>query len=378
MAQYVGSWAKRQSPQQLMHAIMFVAVVALAIGVVTVESAGYPMTSGPRAIDGFLYFRYQLRWAVVGLLILIALPGRKEKVLDALGLYGLPLFCAFMLEAVFIGGPKNGNAAWTAKPLPVMQPSEIAKVLYAIVGAILLGEKRPTSLGEPAMKRFLAVTAVVGGIIFMQRDMGMLMTFGLLCLLTLLMSGLPTKWWALLAGGFGLVGCGAMLMRFDRIKAWLDPVGTRDGAGYHILNSLIAISRGGGRGLGVGQSPDKWFCLPFPHTDSIFCVLAAETGLWGVGILLVVFGALAYLTYVAASQARNRKECMLATTCGFLVCMQAGINMAVATNLLPPTGLTLPFISYGGSSLIGSALAVAVVLWVAARGRGQNIPMEIA
>jgi cell division protein FtsW len=361
-----------------MHAIMFVAVVALAIGVLTVESAGYPLTSGPRAIDGFLYFRGQLKWAFIGFLIMLLLPRRSEKFLDTLGLWGLPAFCLLMVEAITVGGMKLGNAAWTAAPLPAMQPSEIAKVLYAIVAAIILGEKPPKNLREPAMVKLLAVTAVVGGLIFIQRDMGMLMTFGLLFLLALLMSGLPTKWWLTVCGGFGVVACAAMFIRKDRIVAWLNPIGTTNGAGYHILNSLIAISRGGGRGLGVGQSPDKWFCLPFPHTDSIFCVLAAEMGLWGVGILLLVFGALAYLTYVAAFQARSRKDCMLAATCGFLVCMQAGINMAVATNLLPPTGLTLPFISYGGSSLIGSALAVAIVLWVAAHGRGQNIPMEIA
>jgi cell division protein FtsW len=363
-----------------MHALMFVAVVALAIGIVTVESAGYPITSGPRAIDGFYYFRGQVKWAILGLLIMLGLPGRKERTFDWMGIGGLAVFAALMVEAITIGGPKNGNASWTTQigPIPPMQPSEIAKVMYAVVAAILLGQKRPESLKDPQVLQFLGVTVAVGGLLLLQKDIGMLMVFGILFLTTLLMSGLPMRLWALVAGASAVAGAGALAMRWDRIEAWRHPLDHLNGSGYHILNSLIAISRGAGRGLGVGQSPDKWFCLPFPHTDSIFCVLAAETGLWGVGILLVVFGAMAYLTYLAAEQARTRKEWMLATTCGFLVCVQAAINMAVTTNLLPPTGLTLPFISYGGSSLVGSALAVAVVLWVAARGKGQRIPMELA
>jgi len=213
---------------------------------------------------------------------------------------------------------------------------------------------------------------MLGGVLFLQKDLGMLMLFVLSCLIILLISGLPARHFAKVAGAAVAAGAGFVLLRHERILAWLAPMDHLDGAGYHIMNCKLAIARGAGLGLGVGQSPEKWYSLPFPQTDSIFCVWAAETGLWGTFALLLVFAALAWYTYTVASRATNPVHSLLAAGCGFLVCTQAAVNMAVATNLIPPTGLTLPFVSYGRTSLVGSALAIAVVLWVAQRTRPQK------
>ena len=364
--------------RRLMHQLMFTTCAAIAVGLVAVESAAYPLTSGPGgALDAFVQFRAQIVTAVVAVAILLIVPALSERVLKWGGVFLLVTFWGLMVYARLAGGNRQGNYSWTPwiGPIPPFQPSEVAKVGFAIVAAFLLGQREPrTYFHCPQVRRYLLISLVMAGTLVAQRDLGMLMVFALLFLMPLFLSGFPPIRCLMAAATVLGVGAAALLARRERLDSWLRPMDHLDGAGYHIMNCKLAIARGAGLGLGIGQSPDKWYALPYPHTDSIFCVWAAETGLWGTAFLLGVFGMLAWCTFQAARRAANRTHWLLATSCGFLVCTQAAINMAVANNLVPPAGLTLPFISYGRTSLLSSALAMAVVLWVAKHCQAEEAP----
>lgn len=374
---YIAAWPWPERARPLMHELMFVTLLAIAIGLVAVESAAYPLTSGPGgALDAFVQFRAQLATAALAIVVLLTVPPLSERTLKVIGIVAFVGCLSLMVYARLAGGNRQGNYSWTPwiGPIPPFQPSEIAKVGFAMVAAFLLGRSQPRSyFSSPEMRWYMIISVTMALVLCAQRDLGMLMVFALLFLIPLFLSGFPVMRFLVAAASVVGVGTVALLLRRERVDSWLRPMEHLDGAGYHIMNCKLAIARGAGLGLGIGQSPDKWYALPYPHTDSIFCVWAAETGLWGTALLLGIFAMLAWCTYKAACQAANRTHWLLATSCGFLVCTQAAVNMAVATNLVPPAGLTLPFISYGRTSLLGSALAMAVVLWVARRGQPEPI-----
>lgn len=373
MAQWVAGLARR-IPAQTVYPLIFVLLLMVIIGLVAVESAGYPVTSVPTGAGAFHYFLRHLVALGLGLLLLIGVQFARKNHLPALGGALYVVSVAGMCYAAVTGG-YQGNAAWTPRigPVPPCQPSELAKVSFVILAAWVLGRKPVKSLVQREVGIFFVLAAVIVAVLLWQKDIGMLMLFTMIVMMMLALCGLPAVQWAVVAGA-GAVGAAVLLpaakYRMDRIYAWLRPEDYIEaGPGRHILNSLIAISRGAGRGLGLARSPEKWTCLPYPHSDSVFCVWAAETGLLGTGLLVVAVGWLAVISCTAASNSKSRVEWLLAMGCGLTICVQALVHMAVATNLMPQAGLTLPFVSYGGTSVIASTLAAAMVLWVARRGK---------
>jgi len=373
MAYWVAKLARRM-PIQTVYPLIFVLLLMIIIGIVAVESAGYPVTSVPTGAGAFYYFLRHLVALGLGLVVLIGVQLVGERRLPILGA-GFYVASVIGMIAAAVTGGYQGNAAWTPRfgPIPPCQPSEVAKVSFVILAAWVLGRKPIKSLLQREVGIFFALAAVIVGLLLWQRDIGMLMLFTMIVMMMLALCGLPVVQWAAVVGA-GAVGAAVLLpaakYRMDRIYAWLRPQDYIEaGPGRHILNSLIAVSRGAGRGLGLARSTEKWTCLPYPHSDSVFCVWASETGLWGTGLLLLAVGWLAVLSYTAASRSRSRTQWLLAMGCGLTICVHALVHMAVATNLVPQAGLTLPFVSYGGTSVIASALAAAIVLWVARRGK---------
>lgn len=375
---YVRGFPWPEPVKPLMHKVTFVTLMAIAVGLLAVESAAYPLTSRPAGLlDAFVQFKSQFYVALACIVMLVVVPPLSEKTLLGLSGIGFAASLVFMVIARMKGGNIQGNYSWTPQIglLPPFQPSEVAKVCFAVISAFLLCRNDPrTGKHAPLLGWYFILSLLTAGLIAWQHDLGMLMVFALLALLLLFLSGMRIVHFALAALAVLATGLAVLLLRRERLDSWLRPMEHLDGPGYHIMNCKLAIARGAGLGLGIGQSPDKWYALPYPHTDSIFCVWAAETGLLGTALLLGIFGAIAWLTYKTMCRAANRIHFLLAGGCGFLICMQAAVNMAVATNLIPPTGLTLPFISYGRSSLFSSALAMAVVLWAARRARPEPPP----
>ncbi|MGD9518962.1 MAG: FtsW/RodA/SpoVE family cell cycle protein [Armatimonadota bacterium] len=378
VVQWIMNWRQQSSRTEVIYPLIYVLILLVLIGIATIESASYPLTSGPTGSGAFYYCLSHLAGVAVAGVFVILFQFCPLWLVPWVGavLFGVNLILMGVAAAT---GGYQGNRSWTPPPL-VFQPSEIAKVGFVILAAWLLSRKQPKTFTQREVLVFFGLTLAMTVMLGLQHDMGMLIVFFLITIAMLFLSGFPLHRWAVVVAVGGVLAVGGIIMedyRVSRIKAWFAPKEYLDGPGYHIMNSLIAISRGGVRGLGIGRSPDKWGSLPYPHTDSVFCVLAAETGLWGTALLLGAFGALAVLSFMAALRATSRMEWLLAIGCGLMLCLQAAVQMAVATNLLPPAGLTLPFISYGRSSLLASMLAAGVVLWVVRRGKPTPVLSEL-
>jgi len=363
----------------LAHELAFVMLMLITIGLLMVASTSFPASAA--SSFPFSLFVKQVGFLGLGLalffVVVYLIPSERALVIAAWG--GLLVSFALMGWAAAVGGGQ-GNRAWTPPlgPIPSFQPSEMAKILLVMVGASLFGRRPIKSLFQKEMLIFLLLSGVAMGLLAWQHDLGMLALFAALVMMMLLISGMSLLQWgvvAILAFAAVIVGIQQASYRVERVAAWLHPENYYpDGAGYQIMHNLIAIARGAVRGLGLGRSPDKFGALPNVTTDSVFPVLAGETGLWGTALLLFAFGWLLVLSYYIAAQSRSRLQWFLALGCGLTLALQAAIQITVAVNWLPCAGLTLPFISYGGTSIIASCLAMGGLMWVARRAKPAATP----
>ena len=250
-----------------------------------------------------------------------------------------------------------------------VQPSEFAKVAYvATVACYLARGPMNGKNGYTVVLPIIVATALMVGILITQSDQGMAMLLLLLALVLAFIGGARLRYLVPVGVAVFIAGLGYALTKpyiVLRIQAWLHPEEHIRQAGGHIVSMVGAIARGGVFGSGLGTSPDKWKNLPVPHTDSIYCVIAGELGLWGALGTLLVMVVLAALAFKIARRSPSRLGYYLAAGLGVSLTLQALVNICVATAVIPPTGLTLPFVSAGGSSLVSSLIAAGLVLAVA-------------
>jgi cell division protein FtsW len=286
-------------------------------------------------------------------------------------LMGMALFSPW---GVTLGGARR----WLDLPgLPMFQPSELMKVAFILLLAHVLALKDERDEGEWTFYGWAFMLAgVVAGLLLLQRDQGMATIFAAVLFAMLFFSGMKT-WILGVLGASGLTG--ALLLaasepyRWERIKAFLDPENAPADAGYHILNMLIAQARGGITGMGLGMSPDKWRSLPAPHTDSIFSVIGGEVGLIGALVVLLAVGMLAWRGLRIARASSSAFGFYVAAGVSALLCVQGLMHIAVNTSCMPVTGLTLPFISGGGTSLLSASICAGLVLTVSRYARRGGV-----
>jgi len=339
----------------------------VVLGVVFVFSASFPRAGRPLPYHGdpYWFLNSQLKYAGIGLVAMIVtslLPLRWiERLSRPAFLVGL-----ILMTAAAIWGRSVGDArCW----IWGMQPSEFARIAYVAAVATLLA-RGPVNRKNTyrVVLPLIVATALMLIVLMKQHDQGMALLVVLLALTLSYLGGARLRYLApttLVVLGAAFVYCSTKPYIVARVVAWLDPQDHIRGAGNHILHMLVAIARGGPLGMGLGMSPDKWKGLPVPHTDSIYCVIAGELGLWGaVGLLLLVV-VIAILAFKIARRSSTRLGYFLAAGIGISLTLQALVNIAVATAVVPPTGLTLPFISAGGSSLVSSLIGAGLVLAVA-------------
>lgn len=359
-----------------MDRIYFLHVWALMVtGIVFVFSASFPTASRPDALmlpgDPHHYLIQHTQYVglalVAMLLTSLVPPGLIRRAAPwAFGggavLMGLALFSPW---GVTLGGARR----WLDLPgLPVFQPSELMKVAFIMLLAHFLARKDEGE-DEPmtAFGWVLVLSVGVGGLLLLQRDQGMATIYGAIAFSMLLFAGM-SMWklipLALTALSGGLVFAYLEPYRWRRIMAFIDLENAPPDDRYHILNMLIAQARGGVTGMGLGMSPDKWRSLPAPHTDSIFSVIGAELGLIGALVVLIAVGLLAYRGLLIAGRSRGAFGFYVAAGVATMLCVQSIAHIAVNTSCMPVTGLTLPFISGGGTSLMSASVAAGLVLAV--------------
>jgi cell division protein FtsW len=248
-----------------------------------------------------------------------------------------------------------------------IQPSEIAKLGVVVFAAAILARKgrRLDELGHLALP-LLPVIGIVCGLVFVQPDLGTTTILVGTTLLLLFVAGVRLRY--LLAGTAAMVATAMVALKpyqWARITAFLHPEADPRNTGYQLLQSLIALGSGGWFGVGLGASRQKWMYVPNAHTDFIFSILGEELGLIGELVVLAAFATLIYAGIRIAVRAPDAFGRLLAAGIVSWFGLQAVVNLGAVTGLLPITGVPLPLLSYGGSSLVVSLAAVGILVNIA-------------
>ena len=344
----------------------------MSIGLVMIASASIAFAAEQYA-DPWFFVKRQGFYVALSLLLAagaVAVPVRYWQANAGwLMLVVLALLVLVLLPG--LGREVNGARRWLNLGVFSIQVSELAK-LATIVFFARFFARRHNELytGWRGFMKPLLVLGFICGLLLLQPDFGSVVVLAWAALAMMFIAGVKLKHFAL------LIGCAALVLamlvvykpyRMERLVSFLDPWSVQFDSGYQLTQSLIAFGRGEWLGLGLGNSLQKLFYLPEAHTDFIAAIAAEEFGLLGLVLLLGIFGTLIYRLFAVAKHAfdnRNLFPAFASFGVAALFTIQVFINVSVAAGLLPTKGLTLPFISYGGSSLLISSVFIAFVLRV--------------
>jgi cell division protein FtsW len=333
----------------------------VAFGLVMVFSA----TSATATLGGGSASAYLVRQAVsacVGLVAMVALARFDYRHLRPLAPTLLVAALGLCLTVLVIGVEIKGARRWLSFGPVTVQPSELVKLALALwIPARLARRNRPKTLGELA-KPIGFMVGIACGLIALQPDLGTVITILAMVAAALLVAGVR---FGLLARAFGLICAlgflAALYQPYQRARL----TSFLDGSGYQSVQSLIGIGSGGIFGRGLGEGVQKIHYLPEAHTDMIASVVGEEMGLIGIVILICCYATFAWAGLRIALACHDPFGKIVAASLTAMICGQAAINLAAVLGLAPLTGITLPFVSYGGSSLVVSLMAVGILLNIA-------------
>jgi cell division protein FtsW len=347
--------------------------LVLAVGALT--AFGLVMVFSASEAQGWLwfhnaayYFERQLLWLALGVVLLWAAAHVDYHRLRPLAgpLAGVTVVLMVIVLLPHFGVEVNGARRWLRLGPMQMQPAELAKVASIIFMALWL-ERHRERIGslEDGVVPFLSLLGFVTLLVILERDLGTTLIVAGILLSQFLVAGGRKRHVLLLLLIVGL--CLYVFIRMEpyrlhRILAFVDPWSDPLNTGFQAIQSVVALGSGGVTGLGLGHSIQKYQWLPFAHTDFIFAIVGEETGLIGTTIVLTLFGLFTYRGYRVALKAPDAFGSLLACGVTTWIAFQALINIAAVTVTLPTTGIPLPFISYGGSSLAITLLAVGILM----------------
>ena len=357
--------------------LVLVTLGLTAFGLVMVYSA----TSAAAAVGGrnpAYYLERQGVYAAIGIGLLVFASRHDYRKLRQLA-PTLMLACLFLLVVVLaVGESVNGARRWIGFGPAAFQPSELAKLALAVWASAHLARHRAPRTAKELLRPIGAMTGLVCLLVLAEPDLGTAIAIVVMLAGILLVSGIPVRLLGTAAGVATAVGLVAIWLepyRRARVFSFLNPWDDAQGAGFQTVQALIGLGSGGFFGVGLGQGVQKIFYLPEAHTDMIFAIVGEELGLVGSAFVMAGYAAFAYAGLRVALACRDPFGKRLATGITVLVCGQAAINLAAVMSLAPLTGIPLPFVSYGGSSLVVGLAAVGVLLNIAggdgARARAQ-------
>jgi len=359
------------------YVLLAVTLSLVTLGLIVLLSASGALAH-LRQGDSYFYFKRQLMWAAVGLALLWVGARFNHQKLKGLAV-PLLLLSVLLLAMVFVPGfgqgPSGARRWLSLSSLGLgfirFQPSEIAKLTVAIYLAASLVRKEEKI--HCFIRGFLPYFIILGAmsvLVVIEPDLGSAVIIAAIAFVVLFAGGARVAHMiyafalACVPLAFSILQVG---YRRQRILAFLRPDLDPQGAAFQPSHFKIALGSGGLWGLGPGRGQEKLFYLPTPHTDSIFAVIGEEFGFIGTTLTVALFFAIALRGLKIAKDAPDRFGRLLAVGLTSLICLQAAINMAVVTVILPTTGTTLPFISYGGSSLVVCLAAVGILLNISRR-----------
>ncbi len=368
--------------------LLWIVLTLLALGLVMVYSASIATAEASR-FTGYRAEYYLMRhgfFILVGVIAGIAAfqisMEEWQKLAPDLFAFGVLLLALVLIPGV--GREVNGSRRWLSLLGVNLQPSELMKlfaVLYAAQYAVRKGiiKEKLVSVFMP----MLAVMALVGSLLLMEPDMGALVVICTIAMCTLFLGGFSLKIFIGLAIGLPVLFAAMIFSspyRMQRVIGFMDPWADPFGKGYQLSHALIAFGRGEWFGVGLGSSVQKLFYLPEAHTDFLLAVIAEELGFAGVLVLILLFVGLISRAFAIGRQAAfldRQYAALVALGLGVWLGAQAFVNIGVNMGVLPTKGLTLPFLSFGGSSIVVSCVAAALLLridWENRRiMRGQSV-----
>ena len=356
--------------------LLGIVLALLAIGLAMVYSA-----SGIRALDTRddpSYFLVQQSvWAAIGLVGLLAAARVEHRHYRKVALPLVVLVVALLAAVLVpgIGTTAGGASRWLRLTSFIgLQPAELAKLALILYLAFWLGSRRDRVGTAAVMIPFAAFVALIAGLVVAEPDLGTALVIIAIGLAVYFAAGARLVAFGAL-GILALVAAAALAIaqpyRLQRVLTFLDPWSDPRGSGFQTIQSLYGLALGGPFGEGLGAGKEKFGFLPAPYTDSIFAVIGNELGVLGTLTVIFLFLALAFRGTRIALRAPDTEGALLAAGITVWLAFQAWLNMAVVASLVPMTGITLPFISYGGSSLCVGLFAVGILLSVGKAGSAR-------
>jgi len=347
---------------------LFLSVLILSIfGLVMIYSSSY-IWAEYKFGDAYKYVKQQGLFLVIGTFLMIFIS-KIDYTIYKKKAWQIFVLCIILLILVLIpgiGSVRNGSRSWFGIGSFGIQPSEFAKLsLIILTSKYLSNSNKFIKDIRKGVLPILMITLFVFGLIMLQPDFGTGMIIVVSIIAMLYIAGVNMKFF-IGTGLIGVVGIVILILiapyRMDRITSFLDPWSDPLGTGFQIIQSLYAIGPGGIMGLGFLNSRQKHFYLPEPQTDFIFSIISEEFGILGI---LIVAGLFIFILYCGIKIALNCKDSFgkyLAFGMIFQMLIQAVMNLMVVVGLIPVTGVTLPFLSYGGSSLLISMISIGILL----------------
>ena len=358
--------------------LLFVIILLLLFGIVMVFSASYyfALTSSKFGNNMYYFVQRQIMWAGIGILGMVFFMNFPYKYIRKFTFLAYLATIACLVLVLVVGQEMNGSKRWLGITSSIgFQPSEVAKTVVILYLSNYIASHKGILGTFNGFCKCCVVLGIPVLLIAVENLSTALVVSGVGVAIMFVAS--PRIWYfvAMACGGAG--GVAAMLLlpqfayRMDRIKYWLDPFSDPTGKGFQIIQGLYAVASGGIFGLGLGQSRQKTY-IPEPYNDMIFAIICAELGMVGAAIVIVLFVVLVWRGIKIAMEAEDMFGCLVATGISAFIGIQVIINISVATNSMPNTGMALPFISYGGSALVFTLAAMGILLNISKYGRNRE------
>jgi cell division protein FtsW len=356
---------------KLYYALLIATFGLLFIGMVMILSASTTV-SYKQFNNQYIIFLRQLMFASIGIVMMMAIS-RLPKVFffkwSKVALWlSIVLLVLVLIPSIGISvaGQRNWISLWGPFRL---QPSEIAKLTLIVWGSVVLSKQIRSKITtwQNLLVPVFPVGAIIAVLVILEGDLGTALILGPILLSLFYAIGAPVKLftWSAMAGLLGILLLSIQeSYRIQRFLSWINPSAENQDAGWQVTHGKYALASGGWTGIGLGASKEKWGWLPAAHTDFIFAVVGEELGLVGTLIVLALIGTIAYVALTLARKTNDLFTKLIATSVMAWIVVQSIINVGAVLGLLPVTGVPLPLVSYGGSSLVFTMSAIGVLMAV--------------
>ena len=356
---------------KLYYALLIATFGLLFIGMVMILSASTTV-SYKQFNNQYIIFLRQLMFASIGIVIMMAISRlpkifffRWAKVALWISIVLLVLVLIPSI-GISVAGQRNWISLWGPFRL---QPSEIAKLTLIVWGSVVLSKQIRSKITtwQNLLVPVFPVGAIIAVLVIFEGDLGTALILGPILLSLFYAVGAPVKLftWSAMAGLLGILILSIQeSYRIQRFLSWINPTAENQDAGWQVTHGKYALASGGWTGIGLGASKEKWGWLPAAHTDFIFAVVGEELGLVGTLIVLALIGTIAYVALTLARKTNDLFTKLIATSVMAWIVVQSIINVGAVLGLLPVTGVPLPLVSYGGSSLVFTMSAIGVLMAV--------------